>query len=149
MMVDQLPGPGVKGGPKQKWIKEHEALILDYLSIFGAKDTMRRFNLKKTTVQRLEIEGDRKRLPANDKDIIIRRINDLSIHISETDKLVRELQTDYGQFVPEVADNIKHKFLEPLIRTVISLPPGYDAPEIPDPLKIEDIEVIKPTSRTK
>lgn len=143
-----VPGRGVKGGVKQKWIKEHEALITGYLDMFGLEATMQQFNLTKPTVLRLQREGNRRALPQNEKEMLLRRINDLSGQVLASDKLVRSLQEDYNQFVPNVAESIKREFLEPLLRRVISLPPGYDAPEIPNPLKIEDIKVEKLTSHT-
>lgn len=41
---------GMKGGPKQKWIREHRDLIMDYCEAFGAEDTCKEFYMKSDTL---------------------------------------------------------------------------------------------------
>jgi len=47
----------LKGGPKDKWIKEHKALILDCLGIFGRDWVMNNFRLKPDTLERIVHSG--------------------------------------------------------------------------------------------
>lgn len=141
-MIDQVPGPGIKGGVKQRWIREHQAMILDCLDVLGAEKTMQLFTLSRPTLNRIVREGSRDRLPANDKEVILRYVASLNEEITENRREINDMKKDYNQFTAVVADNLAKNFFEPLLKSAIKLPEGYKLPELrQDPLSIEGFDL--------
>lgn len=67
--------PGMRGGSKAKWLKEHSSLVLSYYHTFGFEKTAKEFNLEEGTLSKLVRHGsfgdNRPALPRKDERALL------------------------------------------------------------------------------
>lgn len=112
---------GLKGGAKQLWLKLHKREVLDYYLLHDIAATCEEFNMGILTVQdMIKNSGEElfeKPVPpaeiSNDKILI--RLELVEGRTRETNGLVRQLQEDYNNFIPSVAEQVARGYLIPAI----------------------------------
>lgn len=131
---------GMRGGRKQMWLREHRALVLEYLNAYGPEETIKHFNMKRSTldslVNRVEPWNP---TPFAKAEKALQQIEILREQVYDTNARQRYMEVQFGQFAETVSDQISRKFLAPLLRHTIKLPKSLEIEQKPDPLELSGL----------
>lgn len=131
---------GLSGGKKQKWLTDHNQMVLDYYRQFGAVATRQQFNLEPGTLDRILARNKVKEQKSEEytwQEKALNRIEVAEAGFRELKHEVSNLKGNYGQFVELVGHQLAKKFFTPLLRHNLELPEGFA--ERKDPLAIGDL----------
>lgn len=128
---------GMKGGKKQLWLREHRALVLEYLNAYGTEATIKYFNMSRRTLDAfVSREEPFHPSPFAKADKALQQIEIIREQIYDTNARVRHMQGQFEQFTETVGDQLGRKFFTPLLRHVIKLPKSLEIEQKPDPLEL-------------
>lgn len=135
---------GLSGGRKVFWMRVHRQEIIDFYNQHGAFLTMQEFNLRFDTMEnflRDAVKVDKQqKSPGQDRDKLTARMEINEATIRALASQMRRLEKGYGEFVPQVADQIARKYILPGIINGLSQMAIEASPALPesDPLTLEN-----------
>jgi len=137
--------PDMKGGTKQKWLRENHELVMSFWRQYGDIATIHQFHLKYDTLQNILLRDseyksryhENEALRQKDRAEIMAQMAQAGV--AELRGEVRELKESYSRFVPAVAGEISDKFLAPLLRLALKLPVELDEKPKEDPLSVSNL----------
>ncbi len=130
----------MKGGQKQMWLRQHHAEVMAYRDEHGDEVTREHFNIKNDTAWQHILNP--KAFNTNKiirADVAIARAEIAEQKARDAEHQVRELRESYGQFVNEVADQLKAKFFVPLMQHTLQFSGAFESKPVHDPLQLSDI----------
>lgn len=133
---------GLKGGPKQMWLRQHSEEVIDYYYKYGEDATINRFILtERTSETLLRIRGFYKNKPVvfhlTPLDKLETRLGISEENVRELRGEVAELKRAFALFQQGVANQITKKLLIPLLQQGIEPNPELEAWAGPNPLSLE------------
>jgi hypothetical protein len=126
----------LRGGKKQMFIREHYEEIMASYHRNGVEVTMRKYFLSPATMVKI-LRGNKQPVMAGSGDRALDLAQMANLRSIETKKSVNELKHDYLRFQDTVSEDIRNKFLVPLMQLVIRIPPELEAKD--DRLRLSDV----------
>jgi len=122
--INEVDPRKLYGGAKLHWLRENRHLVLEYLAKHGLGTTMVRFGISHPdTLERLIKWESEEERPANSYEVRMARLTaDAAIETAkEAHVELRKLKQAQLNFVEDVADQLRDKFLVPLLRLAFRL----------------------------
>lgn len=131
----------LKGGAKEKWIKDNWSKIKGYYRKHGFARTRLKYHMKVYTLQRHLEERQ-----LENRGVDIKGLEDIKMEILRTDVQqlrgeVRGMKEDYSMFVESVATQVAEVLVAPLLRYGIHLPDELNSEKWKDPLSISSLKL--------
>ena len=107
----------LKGGLKHKYLREHRREILGYLSMHGERKTLEKYCMRVDTLERLVNDRDAERNErVSDVERVLLKVEILQENVSQLNRDMRALETNYNVPVEQLADSIRDNIVIPLLR---------------------------------
>lgn len=135
--IDSLSN--MKGGNKQKWVRENRPMIVWYHDMFGREATLTNFHLTDYTLDYLLTHSDRPQgwqMTKPDKALAMAQIADAGI--SELRARINTLEDEYRKFLDYFANRIGTAFAL-MLRCGLDITKELDGEYEPDTVAIESL----------
>lgn len=116
------------GGQKQQYNREHYDEIMTDYKRYGMEVCMRWHKLSQATMSRM-LRENKQPVTASSGDRALDLAQLANARSLETQRTVGELMRDFEKFQDSVSEDIRTKFLKPLLQLVIQLPRDLEVKE--------------------